>query len=588
MLHDLVVRGGTIVDGRGGEPYAGDVAIDNDRITIVGTVDGAGREEIDARGKLVTPGFVDVHTHYDGQVLWDDRLTPSSIHGVTTVVMGNCAVGFAPCKPDQRELLIKVMAGVEDIPEPVMADGLEWNWETFPDYLDVLDKRRCDIDFAAQLPHAPLRVYVMGQRGADREPPRLHDLQQMTEIVKQAMQAGALGVTTSRTLSHRAVDGQLAPTETGGEAELLALARGLREAGTGVIQYISDFPGLAVGDTSDFDIMRRFAAASGRPLSFTLLQIESQGPQAWRKLLRLIEEANAGGVKITGQVAPRPVGLHFGLDLSFNPFSFRRSYRETEHLPLAERVAALRDPARRARILAEPSEHSNPHLIWMTNLVDKMFVVGEAFTYEPPLSERIGERASRLGVTPSELAYDDMLGDEGRAILYLPVVNFDDGNLNSSLEMMRHPDTVIALGDGGAHYGMICDASYPTFTLSHWVRDRDGDRIELARVVRELTRTPAESVGLFDRGLLSRGYKADVNVIDFPRLKLRRPEVRYDLPSGARRLYQGADGYEATIVSGEITYRGGEPTGRLPGRLIRGAKADPWAAAENTLRSGVA
>jgi len=576
--HDLVLRGGLIVDGSGDAPFQGDVAIDGGKIVAVGVVKGAGREEIDARGKLITPGFVDVHTHYDGQVLWEDRLAPSSSHGVTTVVMGNCAVGFAPCKPEQRELLLKVMAGVEDIPEVVMAEGLEWNWETFPEYMDALEQRHCDIDFAAQLPHAPLRVYVMGKRGADREPARLEDLEQMTALVEEALRAGAIGVTSSRTVAHRAVDGQLAPTETAAEAELLALARGMRQANTGVFEYITDFPGIVQNDTSDFDVMRRIAAAADRPLSFTLLQIPSQGPEGWRQLLDLIEDANADGIKITGQVSPRAVGLNFGLDLSFNPFSFRPSYQEIEHLPLGERAAAMRDPERKARILAERPDHPNGHILHLMSMVDRMFLLDETFDYEPPMDTSIGSRAAASGVAALELAYDLLLENEGKAILYLPVVNYIYGNLGPALEMMRHPNTVIALGDGGAHYGITCDAAYPTFALSHWVRDRNGARIDLPEMIHALTQVPAESVGLLDRGLLRAGYKADVNVIDFDRLRLKSFEVKYDLPAGGRRITQHAEGYHATIVSGEITYREGQPTGTLPGRLVRGAQPCPFQA----------
>lgn len=573
-MHDIVIRQGLIYDGSGGAPYLADVAIDDGRITALGAIADAGHQEIDANGCAVTPGFVDVHTHYDGQVLWEDRLIPSSEHGVTTVVMGNCAVGFAPCKASQRELLIGVMAGVEDIPEPIMAEGLPWNWETFPEYLDVLETRRCDVDFAAQLPHGCVRVYVMGKRGADREPPSAADLAQMTTIVEEALEAGAIGLSSSHTIAHRAADGRLAPAETATEAELLALARGMRKAGKGVIEYITDFPGLPNGDTSDFDLMRRFAATAGRPLSYTLIQIDAD-PDGWRKQLRLIEQANAEGVVIRGQVAPRAIGISYGLNLSFNPFSFRPSYAEIEHLPLEERIAAMRDPERRVRILGESPVHENKHLIWLISLVDTMFVMDERFDYERPLSENIGQIACRKGVSAWELAYDALLEDGGNRLLYLPITNYTEGTLDNALTMMRHPDTIIGLGDGGAHYGLICDATYPTFALTHWVRDRDGERVPVAEMVRALTSTPAASVGLLDRGLLRAGYKADVNVLDLDALRLGRPEVRFDLPSGGRRMMQSAQGYIATIVSGEITYRNGSHTGRLPGRLVRGARTAP-------------
>jgi N-acyl-D-aspartate/D-glutamate deacylase len=573
-MHDIVIRNGLVHDGSGGEAFAADVAIDGHRIVAVGVIDQPGREEIDARGCAVTPGFVDIHTHYDGQVLWEDRIVPSAEHGVTTVVMGNCAVGIAPCKPEQRDLLIGVMAGVEDIPEAVMAEGLAWNWETFPEYLDVLEQRHCDVDFAAQLPHGCVRVYVMGQRGADREPATADDLAQMTAIVEEALQAGAIGVSSSHTISHRAVDGQLAPAETAAEAELLALARGMRNTAKGVLEFITDFPGLPHDDTADFDLMRRFAAAAGRPLSYTLVQIDSD-PAGWRKQLALIEQAKADGIEIRGQVAARAIGISFGLDLSFNPFSFRPSYTEIASLPLPERVQAMRQPDRRARILAEQAQHPNQQLVWMISLVDKMFLMDERFDYERPLNDNIGHRAERLGMSAWELVYDTLLENEGRRLLYLPITNYTEGSLDAALAMMRHAQTVVALGDGGAHYGLICDASYPTFMLTHWTRDREGERLSAGEAIKMLTADPAAAVGLLDRGFIRPGYKADLNVIDLSALRLGKPEVRYDLPSQGRRILQRAEGYRATILSGQVTYRNGTHTGQLPGRLVRGAQTAP-------------
>jgi N-acyl-D-aspartate/D-glutamate deacylase len=573
-MHDIVIRNGLVYDGTGTEPFAADVAIEKGRIVAIGAIDQKGREEIDARGCAVTPGFVDIHTHYDGQILWEDRIVPSSEHGVTTVVMGNCAVGFAPCKPEQRDLLIGVMAGVEDIPEAVMAEGLPWNWETFPEYLDALEKRHCDVDFAAQLPHGCVRVYVMGKRGADREPATAADLAHMTAIVEEALEAGAIGVSSSHTLAHRAVDGTLAPAETATEAELLALARGMRNTNKGVLEFITDFPGLPYDDTADFDLMRRFATAAGRPLSYTLIQIDSD-PAGWRRQLELIEQANADGIKIRGQVAARAIGISYGLDLSFNPFSFRPSYAEIEHLPLSERVEEMRQPSRRARILSEDAQHLNQHLIWLISLVDKMFVMDERFDYERPLSENLASRAQLSGASVWEVAYDALLENEGHRLLYLPITNYTEGSLDTALAMMRHSETVVALGDGGAHYGLICDASYPTFVLTHWTRDRDGERLTPAEAIKMLTADPAEAVGLLDRGQLRPGYKGDVNVIDLDAMRLGKPQISYDLPSQGRRILQRADGYRATILSGEVTYRGGKHTGRLPGRLVRGARTEP-------------
>ncbi len=571
--HDLVIRGGTVIDGSGRPPFEADIAIDDGRIAQIAVDVGAGREEIDARGCIVTPGFVDIHTHYDAQVTWEQHLAPSTEHGVTTVVMGNCAVGVAPCRPDQRDLLVRVMAGVEDIPEPVMIEGLPWNWETFPEYLDAIAERECDADFAAMLPHGPLRVYVMGERGADRESASAGDLAEMSRIVKEAMEAGAIGFSTSRTLIHRALDGRLAPAETASEEELMTIARAIRETGKGVIEYIADFPGLPTGNTADFDLMRRFAQTAGAPLSYTLVEGPAY-PGGWRELLKLTEAANASGVTIRGQVAPRAVGISFGLDLSFNPFSFKPSYKAIAHLPLAERVARMRDPEVRARILSEPPEMGAQSMGWMATMVDQMFRLSNPPNYEPPPPERFVNRAAAAAVSVEELAYEELLQDGGHAILYLPIANYRLGTLDQVLEMMRHPNTVVALGDGGAHYGMICDASYPTFMLTHWTRDREGERLSLSEVVRALTRGPAEVVGLLDRGLLSAGCKADVNVIDMNRLSLAHPNVAYDLPSGGRRMMQPASGYVATVLSGQVTRREGVPTGALPGRLIRGARAN--------------
>jgi len=569
-MHDMVIRNGQIYDGSGSPPFRGDVAIDGGRITAVGVVEGPGTEEIDAGGHAVTPGFVDVHTHYDAQVLWNDRLVPSSEHGVTTVVMGNCSVGLAPCKSSQRELLLKVMAGVEDIPEAVMTEGLNWEWETFPEYLDVLAKRRCDIDFAAQLPHSCLRVYVMGKRGADREIATVADLAQMTALVEEAMAAGAIGISSSHSLAHRSVDGSLAPAETAEETELLALARGLRKAPNGVIEYISDLPGLPYGDISGFEVMRRMAQEADKPLSFTLVQVDTW-PEGYRRLLELIEQANAEGVMMRGQVAARAVGISYGLDLSFNPFSYRKSYVEIEDLPLAQRVEAMRDPARRARILSETAEHGNHHVLWLISMVDNMYVMDSEFDYEPPPSRSLGAIAAAKGISSSELAYDILLEQGGRTMLYLPVTNYCNGTLDSTLEMMRHPHTVVSLGDGGAHYGLICDAAYPSFMLSHWARDRKGARMAVEEIIKALTSDTAASVGLGDRGLIRPGLIADLNIVDLERIRLNMPEVRYDLPTGARRMAQTADGYLATIKTGIVTYRDGKHSGALPGRLVRSA-----------------
>ena len=573
-MFDLKIVGGMVHDGSGGEPYAADVAITGGTIAAIGHDLGPASREIDASGCIVTPGFVDIHTHYDAQVTWDPHLAPSTDHGSTTVVMGNCAVGIAPCKADQRKMLVEVMAGVEDIPEPVMDHGIPWAWETFPEYLDVLETRHCDADFAAMLPHGPLRVYVMGKRGAEREPATDLDLAQMARLTREAMDAGAIGFSTSRTLVHRSVTGALAPAETASEEELMTIARAMRDGPPSVLEYIADFPGLPTGNTADFDLMKRFAREADRPLSYTLTESPAY-PGSWQTLLKMTEQANAEGLKVIGQVAPRAVGIAFGLDLSYNPFSFRPGYQAIAELPLAERVARMRDPAVRAAILGEKDGDGHPFVMMLSVRTDSMFRLGNPPSYEPAPEERFDRRAAARGVSVEEVVYDELIDDDGHAILYLPITNYRLGNLDSTLAMMRHPNTVVSLGDGGAHYGMICDASYPTFALTHWTRDRQGQKVPLPEMVRALTRVPALAVRLEDRGLLAVGYKADVNVIDMERLELHFPEVRYDLPSGARRIAQQATGYRATIVSGVVTRRDDQPTGELPGRLIRGTRSDP-------------
>ena len=568
---DLVIRGGLIVDGGGGEPFAGDVAVKHGKIAAVGKVDGQGAEEIVATGQVVTPGFVDIHTHYDGQVTWESRLSPSSGHGVTTVVMGNCGVGFAPCKPDQHDMLVRVMEGVEDIPEVVMTEGLPWNWETFPEYLDALDQRRTDIDFAAQLPHSAVRVFVMGERGAAREPASEQDLAAMRQIVGEAVNAGALGVTTSQSHGHRTVDGDWAPSVNAEHAELLALAQGLADAGAGVFQLIPN--SQYGGDPADeMALFRRIVETSGRPLSFSLLEKKYQ-PDLPDKMLALVAQANDDGLPIRAQVFPRPIGMLFGLELSFQPFRFHPSFKAIEHLPLAEKVARLRDPAFRAKLLSEKPETTNPLYMTLASDVDDLYPMGDPPNYEPDAADRLGVRAAREGVTAGALALDAMLENEGRGVLMMPSSNYVRGNLEAVRRMITDPNSLIALGDGGAHYSLICDSSFPTFVLTHWTRDRSHGRLPLPWAIRKLSHETANAVGLNDRGLLRAGYKADINVIDIDALRLHAPRIAYDLPANGRRLTQRADGFTATIVSGVVTYRNGEPSGALPGRLVRGGRA---------------
>lgn len=568
---DLVVRNGTVVDGTAGEPVEADVAVRQGRIAAVGRVVGAGREEIDAKGMVVTPGFVDIHTHYDGQVTWDDRFSPSSGHGVTTVVMGNCGVGFAPCRPQDRDTLIRVMEGVEDIPELVMRQGVPWNWQSFPEYLDALAARRCDIDFATQVPHAPLRVFVMGRRGVDREPATAADMAAMASMVEEGLEAGALGFTTSRSLFHRTPDGALTPTITAAEEELAAIARGMGRVNKGVIQLLDDFQDTTAQGATEFAMLRRLVELSGRPLSFTLLDI-SLYPGRWETLLREVERANLDGLPIRGQVAARPVAVLYGLELSFHPFSTCPSYREIADLPLPQKLARLRDPAVKARLLVEEPVYSNPNMLAFMRNVGNMFVLGDPPDYTPPAEQRLDARATALGVSPLELAYDLLTSGDGRTILFHPGANYTDCSDANMAHMLRHRHTVMALGDGGAHYGLICDASYTTHALTYWTRDRKGERWPLAWTVQQLTDVPARTVGLGDRGRLVPGFKADINVIDLDRLGVAAPHPVHNLPGGGRRLEQKARGYRATIVGGEVTYRDGTFTGALPGRLVRGAR----------------
>jgi N-acyl-D-aspartate/D-glutamate deacylase len=574
---DLIIRGGTVHDGEGGAPRTADVAVRGGMIAAVGAVDGTADEEIDARGKLVTPGFVDVHTHYDGQATWENRLAPSSGHGVTSVVMGNCGVGFAPCRPAERDILVAVMEGVEDVPEVVMTEGLPWNWESFPDYLDALGNRELDIDVAAQLPHSALRVFVMGERAARSEPPTAEDLAQMRALTAEAIRAGAIGVTTSRNLMHRTKAGALAPSLFSEEDELRALAGGLRDAGAGVFQIIPRVMGDAA---EEFALIRRLAEAAGRPTSYSLLQMPAGPEDAWRVYLDATGDAAAAGLAIRAQVAPRPVGMLYGLDLSFHPFSLHPSFKAIAAMPLAQKVKIMRDPEFRAKLLSEEPEDSNPVSIKTVQASRFAYEMGNPPVYDPDPADRIDNRARAAGVTPEAFVYDLLLKQDGRAILYQPGANYRDANYDAVHAMLRDPNTIVGLADGGAHYGMICDASFPTYFLQHWARDVDGvDRIELPAAIAALSSVPADAVGLSDRGRLRPGYKADINVIDLDRLHLHAPSVVHDLPAGGRRLRQLAEGYAATIVSGVVTYREGSATGALPGRLVRRQHAMPPVAA---------
>ncbi len=560
--HSVVIRGGTVVDGTGAPARTADVAIRDGVVTEVGKVDGSADRVVDADGLLVTPGFVDIHCHYDGQASWGERMIPSSWHGVTTVVVGNCGVGFAPVRPADHERLIELMEGVEDIPGAVLHEGLTWDWQSFPEFVDALDGRAFDVDLAVQVPHGALRLHVMGERGARRETATPDDIDAMARLARAAVEAGALGFTTSRTLNHRTSRGEYTPTLTAEADELIGIAEEIGKSGRGVLQVVSDF-----GDVDgEFSIFRRMAEASGRPLSFSLLQVRGD---TWRGLLERLARANADGVKMTGQVAPRPVGLVLGLECTLHPLLTNTVYREIADRPLGERVTALSDPAFRQRVL----DAARPDGLLQS--FGNIFELGDPPDYEPTPETSLAARAEREGRAALDLAYDLLLADGGHGLLYLPLLNYADGNLDPAREMLAHPNTVVGLGDGGAHVGTICDASFPTTLLTLWARDRDHGRLDLPFVVHRQTQATARTVGLLDRGVLAPGYRADVNVIDFERLTARRPEIRHDLPAGGKRLVQAADGYVATVANGEVTYERGEATGPLPGRLVRGPQAAP-------------
>ena len=559
MPHDLVIRGATVVDGTGAPPRRADVAVDGDRITAVGEV-GAGRRTIDGDGATLTPGFVDVHTHYDGQATWDERMTPSSWHGVTTVVAGNCGVGFAPVRQGDHQVLVELMEGVEDIPGTALHEGLSWEWESFGDFLDVLDRRHSDVDVAAQLPHGALRLYVMGGRGAAREPATGAEIEEMARLAGEAVEAGALGFTTSRTRNHRTSRGDWTPTLTAAADELAGIAAGLGRAGKGVLQVVSDFanPGDELG------AVLGMAEVSGRPLSISVTQVPTR-PGAWRDLLAAITLANERGMVVTAQVASRPVGIILGLQATLSPIGGSATARAIGFDP-----ETLAKDDVRVTILAEVAEHG-PVFPWT-----HVYRLDDPPDYEPPPEASIASEAARLGIAPEALAYDLVMADGGHGLLYVPFLNYADGDLEPTREMLTHPHAVLGLADGGAHVGTICDASFPTTMLTHWVRDRSrGPRLPLEHVVAMQTARTARMIGLLDRGIVAPGRRADLNLIDLDGLRLQPPTIAFDLPAGGKRFLQRADGYLHTFVAGEETYASGEPTGALPGRLVRGSQPPP-------------
>ncbi len=572
MAHemDLVIRGGTVFDGTGKSGFEADVAVKDGSIVEVGKVASSGAEEIDARGQIVTPGFVDLHTHYDGQAVWDSHLAPSSWHGVTTAIMGNCGVGFAPCKPGDRERLIELMEGVEDIPAPAMHEGLDWKWESFGDYLTALERRPRDIDVGALLPHSAVRVFVMGERATCLENANQADIAQMSQIANEAMKAGAFGFSTSRTISHKTLSGEYIPTLRAQEEELTGIGMGIRAAGTGMLELVSDWnqPDAA----TEFAMVRRVVEKTGLPLVFTLNQRHDR-TEVWRELLTLSDKAADDGLTMRPVFPPRPVGILLGLQGTQNPFSGCPSYKKIAHMPVPERVAAMRDPELRQQILSEdPVKESTFPLIHRIGY-DWMFPFEEPLNYEPARENCITQIAAREGRTGPEVAYDLLIADEGKNFILACIVNYAHYNLEPVREFLAHKNTLMGLGDGGAHVGFISDANFQTFMLTHWGRDRAEGKLGLAELVRRQTSDTAHAGGMFDRGVLAAGKLADINVIDFDNLKLQRPYIVFDLPAGGRRLLQKATGYTATIKSGTVTFRGGEATGALPGRLLRGGPA---------------
>jgi N-acyl-D-aspartate/D-glutamate deacylase len=567
-MYDIVIRGGTIVDGSGKASYTGDVAITGDRIAAVGGKLGPARRDIDADGLLVTPGWVDVHTHYDGQAMWDPLLTPSCWHGVTTVLFGNCGVGFAPVKKEHRGALMDLMEGVEEIPNPVLAAGLSWEWESFPQFMDELERLPRAIDIGAQIAHLPLRVYVMGDRAIRREPATPDDIAKMRDLTVEALRCGAFGFTTSRTDSHKTPDGELVPSRDAEDHELIGIGSALGVTGTGAFGMNSDF------DDEDYELrwMRKVARETGRPVWF-LLTDRYADPQRWRRLMKAVHEARAEGLPLTAQMAGRPIGVMMGIGTALNPFTVRPSYKKLEHLPIDEQRRRLRDPQTRREILADvPSDTEIEKLAQFRQVVakefDKFFVMGNPPDYEPGPEKSVAAIAQREGRTPEEVAYDYMLEDA--QYLYFPVVNYAAGDHGPIFEMLNDPACLLGLSDGGAHCTSIVDAGVPTYMLTHWARDRQrGPKLAIEKLVKRQTSETAEFFGLTDRGRLAPGLRADVNLIDFDNLKVQKPEIVHDMPANGRRFIQRVDGYETTICAGTLTFERGTHTGALPGRLVR-------------------
>src|SRR5271169_5930387 len=568
-MHDTVIRGGTIIDGTGGAAFSGDVAIEDGKLAQVGGKAGPGKREIDADGLLVTPGWVDAHTHYDGQATWDQELAPSSWHGVTTILFGNCGVGFAPVRREHHDSLIGLMEAVEEIPGITLAEGLKWDWESFPDFLDALDRMPRTIDVAAQVPHHPLRVYAMGDRAIRRERATSDDIALMRQLTQQAVRAGAFGFTTSRTNAHKTTQGEMVPGRFAEIEELTGIGGGLGELGAGAFGMNSDFE----DEAAEFQWITRLGIATHRPMWF-LLTDRPTDPQRWRRIMAGVHQARAAGASVTAQIAGRPVGVILGIGTSLNPFSIRERYKPFEALPLSERLCRLRDPAVRRAILDDrPSpallSRFGPLVQFAAGQWDRMYVMGDPPDYEPRAETSVAGIAAREGRSPDEVAYDYLTGDAGH-FLFFPVTGYARDDHEPIREMLTDPATLLGLGDGGAHVAMIVDASMPSYMLTHWARDRRrGPGLPLEFIVKRLTSETADFFGFVDRGRLAPGKRADINLIDFDRLRLHAPEVVHDLPAGGKRLVQRAEGYAATLVAGIPVFERGEHTGAKPGRLVR-------------------
>ena len=582
MTWDLKIVGGSVVDGTGAPAFAANVAVSEGRIIEVGRCDGAADTTIDAEGAIVTPGFVDLHTHYDGQATWDPDLLPSAQHGVTTAVMGNCGVGFAPVRAKDHERLIRLMEGVEDIPGAALAEGLRWGWRSFPEYLGALDSMPRTMDIAAQLPHDALRLHVMGERGAAQEPATHDDIAAMRDLCREALEAGAIGFSTGRTDNHRTAEGRWTPSSESSIAELQGIASAFDGLGHGVIQAVSDFDMLRDPTRFDleFDVLEAMAAAAGgRSMSISLLE-RDQAPDQWRAILKRASAATAKSIPIRVQVAARPIGLLLGLDASFHPFMGFPTYKALAHLPLGLRAHRLAEPETKMRLLSEKSDRvagdgsaipplADLLLAQIGMLSRRLFPLGDVPDYEPLPESSLFAAAAARGVPPLEAILDALVKDEGRALIYFPLFNYQGGSLEHLREMIEHPLALAGLGDGGAHVGTTCDASFPTTLLAHWTRDRNrGPRLPLERVVSMLSRNNADFIGLPDRGRIAVGLKADLNVIDLATLRLEAPRLVRDLPAGGKRFLQAARGYRATVVSGAVTLAGDQLTGERPGRVI--------------------